>query len=82
MKLSDFILLGQEEKKQAVLHAGVLIGKIRNPDTMAFLFQIDNYYVEAFFNVQQRGIEEFRMFDHTDLLAPYLETIAIDDLLN
>ena len=82
MKLSDFILLDEEEKKLAVLHAGVLIGKRKNTGSVAFLFQVENFYVEAFFNAQNKGIEEFRMFEQSVLLDPYLETIPIDDLLN
>lgn len=82
MKLSDFILLSEEEKKIAVLHAGVLIGKRRDVDTVAFLFQVDNYYVETFFSSGNRTVMEFRMFDQTTLLQPYLDNIYIDDLLN
>ena len=82
MKLSDFILLSEEEKKIAVLHAGVLIGKRRDDDTMAFLFQFKDYYVETFFNSVSKTIKEFRMFDQTTLLQPYLDSIRIDDILN
>jgi hypothetical protein len=82
MKLSDFILLNEEEKKIAVLHTGVLIGKRKDIDTVAFLFRVDNYYVEAFFNSGNKTIREFRMFNHTTLLQPYLDSIRIDDILN
>lgn len=82
MKLSDFILLNEEEKKQAVLNEGVLISKRKVPTSVIFLFQVQNFYVEACFNPHSKGIEEFRMFDHTSLLQPYLDSISIDDLLN
>lgn len=82
MKLSDFILLSEEEKKQAVLHEGVLISKRKVPASVIFLFQVQNFYVEACFNPHSKDIEEFRMFDHTSLLQPYLENICIDDLMN
>ena len=82
MKLSDFILLSEEEKKIAVLHEGVLIGKRKDVDTVAFLFQVENYYVETFFNSGNKKIKEFRMFEQTALLQPYLDIIRIDDLLN
>lgn len=82
MKLSDFILLSEEEKKFAVLHAGVLIGKRKDADLIAFLFQVNNFYVETFFQTNNKAIKEFRMFDQTALLQPYLETIRIDELLN
>lgn len=82
MRLSDFILLSEEDKKIAVLHAGVLIGKRKNVDTVAFLFQIEDYYVETFFDSGNKSVREFRMFDQTALLQPYLDSIRIDDLLN
>jgi hypothetical protein len=82
MKLSDFILLNEEEKKETVLHEGVLIGKRTAPASFIFLFHVQNFYVEACFNPNSKDIEEFRMFDHTSLLQPYLDSICIDDLLN
>jgi hypothetical protein len=82
MKLSDFILLNEEEKKQAVLHEGVLISKRAAPASFIFLFQVQDFYVEARFNSASKDIEEFRMFGHTSLLQPYLDSICIDDLLN
>lgn len=82
MKLSDFIVLNEEEKKLTVLHEGVLVGKRIHTDCMVFLFQLDNYYVETFCNLEKKAIEEFRVFDTTKPLNPYLDAIKIDDLLN
>ena len=82
MKLSDFILMNEEEKKQAVLHEGILVAKRNNQDGMVFLFQLPTYYVEAFCNTESRKIEEYRVFDSMKALHPYLEAIHIDDLIN
>ena len=82
MKLSDFILLNEEEKKRTVLHEGVLIAKRSNPATVIFLFQVKCFYVEACFNAVNKEIQEFRMSDRTSLLQPYLEAIPLDDLWN
>jgi hypothetical protein len=46
------------------------------------LFQVQDFYVEACFNSFSKDIQEFRMFGHTSLLQPYLDSICIDDLLN
>ena len=81
MKLSEFILLDEEQKKSAVVHEGVLIAKRRYPDTMVFLFQLGSYYVETWFNAVSKKILEFRVSEETDILSPYLDEIAIDDLL-
>jgi hypothetical protein len=80
MKLSDFTMLNGEEKKLALLHEGVLIGKRKNPVFTIFLFQLGNFYVESFCDTKTKDIAEYRLFAHTKLLQPYLETIAIDDL--
>ncbi|HEX2608926.1 MAG TPA: hypothetical protein VHK91_16200 [Flavisolibacter sp.] len=82
MKLSDFILLNEEEKKSTVLHEGILIGKRSSPSYMIFLFQLESYYVETFCSAQSRSIEEFRVFDTLKPLDPYLDMISLDGLLN
>jgi hypothetical protein len=82
MKLSDFILLNEEQKKGTLLHEGVLIGKRNSQDCLIFLFQLNNYYVESYCNLQSRSVEEFRAFTHLEPLSPYLDAIPLDDLLN
>jgi len=82
MRLSDFIVLNEDEKKATVLHQGVLIAKRSGPDVMVFLFQLGSYYVEAYCNPENKAIEEYRMFDNIDVLQPYLEAIPLDKLLN
>ncbi len=82
MKLSEFILLDQEEKKLTVLHEGVLIAKRNNDKCFMFLFQMESYYVETYCNLQSKNIEEFLVFDSLKPLEPYLALLPIDDLLN
>ncbi|HEY4290463.1 MAG TPA: hypothetical protein VGN00_25360 [Puia sp.] len=82
MRLSDFILMNEEEKKLAVLHNGVLIAKRNSFDSLIFLFHLGSYYVEAYCNTSSKAIEEYRAFANTSLLAPYLDAIPINDLLN
>jgi hypothetical protein len=82
MRLSDFIILSEEEKKLAVLHEGVLVGKRRNNLSMVFLFHFGLFYVETFCNIETKSVQEFRIFDDTRPLLPYLEEISIDELLN
>ena len=81
MRLSDFVMLTTEEKKLIVLHEGVLIGKRKNRENIVFLFQMGSFYIETFCNRLNKSIEEYRIFDHPNLLRPYLEGIQIDDLL-
>ncbi|HTR31665.1 MAG TPA: hypothetical protein VMH27_20475 [Puia sp.] len=82
MRLSEFILLNEVEKKSTVLHQGVLLAKRSNPGSMVFLFQLGSYYVEAYCNPVNKAIEEYRMFDNVDALTPYLDAIPLGNLLN
>jgi hypothetical protein len=82
MRLSEFILLNEEEKKSAVIHQGVLLAKRSKFDSMVFLFQLGSYYVEAYCNPVNKAVEEYIMFENIDVLSPYLEAIPIDNLLN
>lgn len=82
MKLSDFILLNEDEKKMAVLHQGILIAKRKNTDHMVFLFQLDSYYVETYCNKLSKSVEEFVVFGNPKSLTPWLDAIKLDDLLS
>lgn len=82
MRLSDFILLKSEKKKSVVLIEGVLVAKRNYSNCLVFLFQMDNYYVETFCNLESRDIEEYRVFSSTAPLHPYLQQIGLNDLLN
>ena len=65
MRLSDFILLNEEEKKLIVLHEGVLIAKRNSLESLVFLFHLGSFYVETFCNIDNKSIEEYRVFDTT-----------------
>jgi hypothetical protein len=82
MRLSEFILLNEAEKKSTVFHQGVALAKRSSFNSIVFLFQLGSYYVEAYCNPANKEIEEYRMFDNIDVLNPYLEAISIDNLLN
>ena len=82
MRLSEFILLNEQEKKLTVLHRGVLLAKRSSFESMVFLFQLGSYYVEAYCNPENKAIEEYRMFDNIEVLNPYLDAIPLDNLLN
>ena len=82
MKLSDFIVLSEQEKTVTVLHQGVLVGKRTEEHQMVFLFQLDEFYVETCCNQANKAVEEFRAFKDLQLLSPYLEAISISSLIN
>ncbi len=80
MKLSEFILLNEMEKQHTVLHEGVLIGKRKQHSFMIFLFQLGHYYVETWCNFSNKSVSEYRVFDGTAPLEPYLDQISLQQL--
>ena len=82
MKLSEFIALTEDQKRSTVLTKGVAIAKRNENDQLFFLFQLPEYYVETYCCIESKEIVEYRVFQNTKQLAPYLESIRIDHLLN
>lgn len=80
MNLSSFILLNEKQKWHTVLHQGVLLAKRDAQPCKVFLFGLDNYYVETWCNLHSKSIEEYRMFNYSQLPQHYLQSIALDDL--
>ena len=81
MKISDFILLNIEEKNSILLHIGILVGKRKSSDCFIFLFQVENFYVEVYCDLTDKSIQEYKIFQNTNQLHPYLESVSIDGLL-
>jgi len=82
MKLSEFILLDEVDKKSAVMNSAVALAQRTYPDVIIFLFQLDDYYIETYCNIANKTIEEYRVLPDTNAIGHYLEAIRIDDLLN
>jgi hypothetical protein len=82
MKLSEFILLDEAEKKSTVMNNAVALAKRTYPDLIIFLFQLEDYYIETYFNSAHKTIEEYRVLPDTNAIRHYLECIPIDDILN
>lgn len=81
MKLSEFILLSENEKKVILLHTGVLVGKRKSEDSCMFLFQLDHFYVEMYGNLVDKRVHEYRTYTDVEKLTPYLDSIELDGLL-
>lgn len=77
MKLSEFIVLPQDEKRTAVLQEGVPVAQRSLESQMVFLFQLPEFFVETYCNKQSKAIEEYRVFYKPQHLQPYLEKIVV-----
>lgn len=80
MILSDFLLLSEEEKKNVMLHQGIMVAKKVTQQFMVFLFQFQAFYVEVFCDLATKQTQEFRIFNKINQLDPWLESIPIPDL--
>ncbi len=81
MKLSEFIVLPEREKRFIVLHDGVPIAKWQSQKDIVFLFQLPNFYVETYCYQESKEIHEYCAFFKVEHLTPYLDAIPIDNLL-
>jgi hypothetical protein len=82
MKISEFIVLNEAEKKHAVMNNAVALATRTAPGLIIFLFQLEDYYIEAYCNTSDKTIEEYCVLPNTNAIRHYLEAIPIDDLLN
>ena len=82
MKLSEFILLNEADKKNAIMNKAVPLAQRTCRGTIIFLFQLENYYVEAYCNAGDKSISEYCILPDTNAICHYLEAIPIDELLN
>jgi hypothetical protein len=82
MKLSEFMLLNEDDKKNAVMNHAVALAQRTSQNVIIFLFQLEYYYIEAYCNKATRAIEEYRVLPDTNAIEHYLAGIQIDDLLN
>ena len=82
MKLSEFIVLNQEEKRFAVLHEGVPVAQRQLSDYMIFLFRLPGYFVETYCSKDTKAVQEYRVFHNPAHLPPYLDGLSIEELMN
>jgi hypothetical protein len=82
MKLSEFILLSEAEKKWFISYQAVALAQRTYRHLIVFLFQLDDYYVEAYCNAADKTVEEYHVLPGTNAIRHYLEAISLDELMN
>ena len=76
MTLYEFNSLDEMEQAEAVWD-GVLIGDRKDSEHRILLYQIDAFYVEAYYHIEYNVLRRFRSFSSTDQLDPYLNQIDL-----
>ena len=81
MTLYEYILLRPEEQANVTWKHGAFIAVADKGALKVLLYQIGSFYVEVYYNCELGKIEEFRSFDSTDQLDPYLAAIDLSELI-
>lgn len=81
MTLYEYILLRPEEQANITWKYGAFIAVADKGPLKVLLYQINSFYVEVYYNCELGKIEEFRSFDSTDQLDPYLAAIDLSELI-
>jgi hypothetical protein len=82
MNLFDFQLLSMHDQVKVLYDQGVYIGKRRNNNYTALLYQLEGFYVEIYYRQYRRHIDRIYCSASTSILDPYLEQIDVVHLVN
>lgn len=77
MTQSEFCLLDDSSKGKTLLHYGVSLLNRVYAGLHIYLYKLDRFYVEVYFNPKYEMIQGFRAFEDDESLQPYLATIDI-----
>jgi len=81
MTLYEFGILDESARVDLVYLEGAYIGKRKDGDCTLVLYQVQSFYVEICYRKYRHHILRIRAFASTFLLDPYLEGMAIENLV-
>ena len=76
MNIQDFIKLDYSGRMEATSNGVCVAGRDENIFKV-LLYQLNDFYIEVYYNKLYNYISEFVAFDSTDKLDPYLERIQL-----
>ncbi len=80
MNISQLKVPGVKNINNTFLKDGVHIASRRGFFCSIALFQVEDYYVEIFYNKKTNEVGRVKTFRGTELLKPYLRQIDISEL--
>jgi hypothetical protein len=80
MTLYQFNALDEMEQAETLWDKGVHIGERFDEEHNILLYQIDGFYLEAYYHREYNVLRRFRTFSSTEQLQPYIGKIDIDKL--
>ncbi|HEU4471038.1 MAG TPA: hypothetical protein VFR58_08145 [Flavisolibacter sp.] len=81
MKLREFKYLEKQRKIDLLSQSGVYLCTRQEPEFTIDLYQMDSFYIEAYYYHGCEGPGYMRAFSSTDFLEPYLNKINLTNLL-
>lgn len=81
MTHQEFNNLYKEEQQDIVLRYGAFLAERKEGNFRIMLYQVDSFYVEAYFYKKNKMVAWFRSFDANKNLQPYLKAIDISGLV-
>jgi hypothetical protein len=81
MTLYEYHLLTEAEQVDLLYQEGIYLGKRKFSDLSIVLYQLDDFYVEVYYDKYRYLINQVKYFHSTDLLQPYLEQIDVEELI-
>jgi hypothetical protein len=76
MNSEQFNRLNYTKKTEAVLKGTFLADRLSEHHYIK-LYNLDNFYIEVFYDDSSHLITNFRAFEHTLFVLPYLEELQI-----
>lgn len=80
MDLKTFRSLDREDRLALIQTDAVYLTETTNEDGTYILFQLDNFYLEVFYDGGDKLILNY--FEDTELLQPYLQQMNINALVD
>jgi hypothetical protein len=80
MNIKQLKVPGIKNINDTILKNGVHVASRPGFFCSIALFQVDDYYVEVFYNKKTKEVGRIKTFHGTDLLQPYLKQIDISGL--
>jgi hypothetical protein len=80
MNIKQLKVPGIKNINDTILKNGVHVASRPGFFCSIALFQVEDYYVEVFFNKKTKEVGRIKTFHGTDLLQPYLKQIDISGI--
>ena len=82
IELAFYNRLSLREKAEIMRYEGVYLCSRQEPEFVVDLYQIDHFYVEAFYHERKKEIVQLLSFSSTDPLQAYFSKIDLNRIIS